>query len=167
MKKALLLIDHGSRLAEANEMLECMANLVQALAGPDIIVRAAHMELAEPDIPAGFASCIEAGATEVVAFPYMLSPGRHATSDIPLLVSEAAARFPDVAWSVTTAFGVHEKLAEVILLRAGLQPAATLTAAEVCRCWHPSTPGACGEACRPRQAEVSAQLAAEATIERS
>ena len=160
--KALLLIDHGSRLAEANEMLDCMANLVQALTGPDVIVRAAHMELADPDIPAGFASCVEAGATEVVAFPYMLSPGRHATSDIPTLVAEAAERFPGITWQVTTAFGVHEKLAEVILLRAGLERSAAAHAvAEVCRCWHPSTPGACGDACRARQAELTAQIAAE------
>ena len=27
--RAILLIDHGSRRAEANEMLHCMANLVQ------------------------------------------------------------------------------------------------------------------------------------------
>lgn len=129
-------------------MLECMANLVQSMAGPDIIVRAAHMELAEPDIPTGFASCVEAGATEVIAFPYMLSPGRHATSDIPLLVSEAAGRFPEIAWSVTTAFGVHEKLAEVILLRAGLDPAPAVASSGPSRCWHPTSATACGEACR-------------------
>ncbi len=146
--KSLLLIDHGSRLAAANEMLECMANLVQSLAGPDVIVRAAHMELAEPDIPAGFAACVEAGATEVIAFPYMLSPGRHATSDIPTLVAGAAARFPEIAWRVTSAFGVNEKLAEVILLRAGLDPAPTLATAGPSRCWHPVATGSCGEACR-------------------
>ena len=37
--KAILLIDHGSQRAEANEMMNCMANLVQTMAGPDIIVR--------------------------------------------------------------------------------------------------------------------------------
>lgn len=158
--KAILLIDHGSRLAEANEMLACMANLVQALVGEAAVVRYAHMELAEPDIPAGFRSCVEAGAAEVVAFPYMLSPGRHATSDIPRLVAEAAAAHPEVAWRVTTAFGVHEKLAEVVLERAGVEPAQLLTAAEACRCWHPSrSRTACGDACRAgRRSAVGARL---------
>ena len=51
--KAILLIDHGSRRDAANEMMDCMANLVQAMAGPDVVVRYAHMELAEPSIAAG------------------------------------------------------------------------------------------------------------------
>lgn len=147
--QSILLIDHGSRRGEANEMLACMANLVQQLVGDAVVVEHAHMELAEPDIPAGFARCVARGATEVVAFPYMLSPGRHATSDIPRLVAEAAAAHPGVAWRVTAAFGVHEQVAEVILLRAGIAPARRLTAAEACRCWHASGSGtACGEACR-------------------
>jgi hypothetical protein len=36
--KAILIVDHGSRLREANDMLVCMANLIQTMAGPDIIV---------------------------------------------------------------------------------------------------------------------------------
>lgn len=118
--KSILLIDHGSRREAANNMLECVANMVQQLAGSDVIVRFAHMELAEPSITEGFAQCVEAGATEVIAFPYMLSPGRHATADIPRMVEEAALAHPQAAYSVTPAFGVHEKLAEVVLERAGL-----------------------------------------------
>ncbi|HEX3158324.1 MAG TPA: CbiX/SirB N-terminal domain-containing protein [Gemmatimonadaceae bacterium] len=152
--KAILLIDHGSRLAQANHMLECMANLVQAMVGGSAIVRHAHMELAEPDIGQGVDACVAAGADEVIAFPYMLSPGRHSTSDIPRLVAHAAARHPGVTVRTTASFGVHEKLAEVILLRAGVAPVLLPDAASACRCWHPSRSGtACGDACRARTAE--------------
>ena len=145
MRKAILIIDHGSRRGEANEMLDCVARLVQAMAGDDVVVRHAHMELAEPSIEAGFAACVDAGATEVVAFPYMLSPGKHSTGDIPRLVAAAAARHPGVAFSVTPAFGVHEKLAELILLRAGVESRPV----DADRCWHPSgEPRTCGDACR-------------------
>jgi sirohydrochlorin ferrochelatase len=147
--KAVLLIDHGSRRDEANEMMNCMANLVQAMAGADVVVRYAHMELCEPSISAGVQSCVQAGATELIVFPYMLSPGKHSTGDIPRMVAEAVARHPDVSVRVTTAFGVHEKLAEVILSRAGLPVANPLTSDEVTRCWHSSRSGvACGDACR-------------------
>ncbi len=146
--KAILIIDHGSRRTEANEMLACVANLVQAQAGRDVVVRFAHMELAEPTIDQGFAACVQAGATEVIAFPYMLSPGKHSTGDIPRLVAAAAAAFPDVPFTVTAAFGVHEKLGEVILERAGIE-GRVLTADEACRCWDPSgIAGTCGDACR-------------------
>lgn len=162
--KSILLIDHGSRLREANEMLDCMGRLVQALVGDGVVVRHAHMELAAPTIAEGFSACVAAGATEVIAFPYMLSPGRHSTSDIPRLVADAAAAHPDVEWRVTPAFGVHEKLAEVILVRSGIEQRVQLTARDACRCWHTSQSGtACGAACRAhdeaavalRQAEVA------------
>jgi sirohydrochlorin ferrochelatase len=118
--KAILLIDHGSVRAEANEMLEAVAALVRQIAGSGVIVQAAHMELAKPSIAGGFRHCVEDGATEVIAFPYMLSPGKHSTRDIPRLVAEAAAAFPGVAYRVTEAFGLHEKLAEVVLERTGV-----------------------------------------------
>lgn len=147
--RAILLIDHGSKREEANRMLECMAGLVRHLAGPEVIVAHAHMELAPPSIAEGFAECVRRGAAEVVAFPYMLSPGKHSVNDIPRMVAEAAAGFPGTRFQVTPAFGVHEKLAEIILLRAGLEAARGLTPGEAARCWHPTqNTTACGDACR-------------------
>jgi len=118
--KAILLIDHGSRREEANEMLGSMAELVQKQVGGAAVVRYAHMELAEPSIARGFGDCVEAGADEIIAFPYMLSPGKHSTADIPRMVAEAAAPYPGVRYRVTPAFGVHEKLGEIIAERAGV-----------------------------------------------
>ena len=147
--KAILLVDHGSRRSEANEMMDCMANLVQAVAGPGVVVRYAHMELCGPSISAGVRNCVEAGATELIVFPYMLSPGKHSTGDIPRLVAEAAEDYPELDVRVTNAFGVHEQLAKVILERAGLPVANPLSTEEASRCWHSSQDGtACGDACR-------------------
>jgi hypothetical protein len=65
------------------------------------------------------------------------------------MVAEAAAPFPKLTVRVTSAFGVHEKLAELILGRAGLPVAHPLTSEEAARCWHSSKSGtACGDACR-------------------
>lgn len=150
--KAILLIDHGSVKAEANHMLECMGALVQQLAGDEAIVRIAHMELAEPSVNEGFAACVEAGATEVVAFPYMLSPGKHSTRDIPRMVGEVAARFPGVRYTVTAAFGVNERLAEAVLERVGVPVSEQALGGSECRsaCMRPA--GAperyCGAGCR-------------------
>jgi sirohydrochlorin ferrochelatase len=147
--KAILLIDHGSRRSEANEMMDCMANLVQAVAGPEVIVRYAHMEIVEPSISSGVRSCVEAGATELIVFPYMLSPGKHSTGDIPRLVAAAATVYPTLEVRVTNAFGVHEKLAELILERAGLPLASPAVGPMANHCWHSTQSGtACGDACR-------------------
>ena len=151
--KGILIVDHGSVRAEANEMLICMSNLLQTMAGPEVVVRYAHMDLAEPDIRRGFTDCVEAGATDITVFPYMLSPGRHSTADIPRMVAAAASAFPRVAFSVTPAFGVHEKLAEVILDRAGIEPVRSFEGADADRCWDPEcSEKLCGDACRAKTA---------------
>lgn len=150
--KAILIVDHGSRKQEANDMLTCMANLVQAMSGPDVIVRPAHMELARPSIADGFLSCVQAGATEVTVFPYMLSPGKHSTADIPRMVAEAAVSHPSVSFSVTPAFGVHEKLGEIILSRAGVDVSPVFSESDPARCWDPAcSETLCGAACRAKQ----------------
>jgi sirohydrochlorin ferrochelatase len=119
MPIALLLVDHGSRQAEANQALEETAALIRARR-PDLIVRIAHMELAPPTVAEGFAQCVADGATEVIVHPYMLAAGRHATQDIPRLVAAAAASHPAIISRVTEPLGVHGKLAEIVLQRAGL-----------------------------------------------
>lgn len=154
--RSILLIDHGSVRPEANHMLACAANLLQQMVGESVLVRHAHMELAEPTIAQGLAECVRGGATEVIAFPYMLSPGKHVTRDVPRLVSEAAREFPGVACRVTGAFGVHEKLAELIALRTGVEISASPSLADPCRCWEPNDKvGSCGSACAALAAESS------------
>lgn len=153
--RAILLVDHGSVKPEANNMLDCVANLLQSMVGPDVLVRAAHMELAEPLIPAGVDACVEAGATELVVFPYMLSPGKHSTRDIPRMVAEAAKPYPNLTVRVTPAFGVHAKLAEVVAERAGVELVGE--AADASRCWNPAgAVGTCGDACCARTARMTA-----------
>ena len=155
--KGILVVDHGSVRAEANDMLRCMANLLQTMVGPNVIVSYAHMDLAQPDIRRGFTDCVERGATDVTVFPYMLSPGRHSTTDIPRMVADAAKTFPHVIFNVTPAFGVHEKLAELILDRAGIEAVKAFVGAEADRCWDPDcSETLCGDACRARTARQTA-----------
>lgn len=125
--KGILIIDHGSVREAANQMLDSVGELVQRMAGDSVVVRIAHMELAAPSIADGFASCVAAGATEIVAFPYMLSPGKHSTRDIPRMVAEVAVGHPGVSVQVTPAFGVSEQLASLVLERAGVTPAESST----------------------------------------
>ncbi len=123
-KVGILLVDHGSRFPEANDMLADVAALVKRLADLDC-VQYSHMELAEPTIAQGFAACVREGATAVVVHPYFLSPGRHSTHDIPRLVHEAARAFPGVEYCITEPLGLHPKIGEVVLERAGISlPAA-------------------------------------------
>ncbi len=104
-------------------MLSDVAALVRDVAEDAAIVHIAHMELAEPSIATGFAACVRDGATEVVVFPYMLSPGKHSILDIPRMVAEVARAHPAVTFFVTPPFGVERELAQIIARRAGLDRA--------------------------------------------
>ncbi len=118
MTRAILLVDHGSRRAEANQALEQVAALLRERA-PGCIVEIAHMELAPPTLAEGIKACVAAGAREIVVHPYFLAAGNHSTRDIPALAREAARSHPDVTVRVSDPLGPHPKLIEVILDRIG------------------------------------------------
>ena len=114
--KAILLVDHGSVKAEANELLGEIVRLVERIA-PDYHVEAAHMELTPPDIADAVAACVKAGSTDITVMPYMLAPGRHSTDDIPRMALEAAERHEGVRVRVSEPLGADSRLAEIILAR--------------------------------------------------
>lgn len=118
MKKALIIVDHGSVFQEANEQLAKIAELLRGREHGFDIVRHAHMELAPPTIAEAFDDCVREGADEITVHPYFLAPGRHSTTDIPRLVLEAASKHQGVACRVTAPLGVHEKILELVLERA-------------------------------------------------
>jgi sirohydrochlorin ferrochelatase len=114
---ALIVIDHGSRLGEANEMLSAVADRLRSRAQYPI-VEYAHMELAPPDLKTAFARCVERGARQIVIVPYFLSPGNHASNDIPAQAVEAAAPYPEVSWRVASPLGLDDRLLDVVEFRA-------------------------------------------------
>ena len=115
MKRAIILVDHGSRRPEANAMLEDVARLLRRLTVDTVL--AAHMDLAEPTVAQAFDAAVEAGADFVFVFPYFLSPGRHSREDIPRMCAEAAARHPNVRWHCSGPIGLDPTVAELVLRR--------------------------------------------------
>jgi sirohydrochlorin ferrochelatase len=112
----LVIVDHGSKKAAANDMLLDVALMFKRVSRCPI-VEPAHMELADPSIDQAFDKCVDQGATFVVVHPYFLSPGRHSTTDIPRMVAAAAARHPGVRYHVTQPLGLDEKIAHLMLQR--------------------------------------------------
>ena len=114
-KMAFIIVDHGSRKAEANDMLLDIVSKYKDLYGVDI-VEAAHMELAEPSISTAFRRCVEQGARTIVCHPYFLSRGRHVQEDIPSLLKAAAEEHPglQIVYSITQPLGAYDKILELM-----------------------------------------------------
>jgi len=119
MKTGIIIVDHGSRRAQSNEMLEEVARLFgERFAQTYDIVEPAHMELAEPSIATAYATCVKRGATRVVVCPFFLGPGKHWTGDIPRLAAKAAADHPGTRYHVTMPLGIDDLILELLFKRA-------------------------------------------------
>ncbi len=109
----VIIVDHGSRRSESNQMLEAFVEMFRA-AGRFGVVEAAHMELASPSIAEAFDRCVARGAKRIVVSPYFLSPGKHWNQDIPQLAAAAAAKHPGVEFLVTAPIGLHPMMVDVV-----------------------------------------------------
>ena len=116
-RRAVLLLDHGSRRAEANALLDEVAALVKGRLGHGAIVEPAHMEIAEPTFAKAVARCVEQGATLIVVHPFMLAPGRHVSEDLPTLVEESGSAHEGVAFVVAAPLGSHAGVIDAVIER--------------------------------------------------
>ena len=72
---AIVIVDHGSRRAESNRLLEEVARLFgNRFAQKYDIVEPAHMELDEPSLATAYRACVTKGAKQVVIVPFFLVP---------------------------------------------------------------------------------------------
>ncbi len=118
--RSILIVDHGSRLAAANQLVERVAEQLQrrlAERGEAAPVHVAHLEIASPDFAEGLAACLTDSPREVVVMPFFLAPGRHGTRDIPALVAAARERHPEITFRTTGLLGDGDALADVVLTR--------------------------------------------------
>eukprot|EP01041_Mallomonas_annulata_P008110 gene8110-16652_t len=81
----IILVDHGSRRSDANDMLIQIAQKYKAFTEFSI-VEPAHMELVEPSI----------------------STGKHVVEDIPSLMTDAARLHNGVTFTITEPLGVQK-----------------------------------------------------------
>ncbi len=119
MKHGIIIVDHGSRRVESNQMLEEVAALfAKRFAQTYEVVEPAHMEICEPSIATAYHRCAQRGATRIVVCPFFLGPGKHWTSDIPRLAAEAAANHPGTRYHITMPLGVDDLILDLLNKRA-------------------------------------------------
>lgn len=102
-KFSVVIIDHGSRVKEANEALHKLCDKYALKSNLD--VEPAHMELAEPSIRSACEKCILKGSKTIICYPYFLSKGRHVTEDIPKLIEEVQRDHPTITITLCEPLG--------------------------------------------------------------
>ena len=118
MKTAILMMAHGSRIAEANDAAYKVAEMVREQTGFEI-VEVSFRELHEPNIQSGIDTCVLKGAERILLMPYFLFMGAHVKHDLPEEIAEAQKRYPELIMAMGSHLGVHRKLAEIEAERIG------------------------------------------------
>ncbi len=118
-KTGIVIVDHGSRRAESNAMLEEVARQFgERFRQTHEIVEPAHMEICEPSIATAYAACVARGATRIMVLPFFLGPGKHWTKDIPALAAEAAVKHPGTQYHVAMPLGIDDLILDLLNKRA-------------------------------------------------
>ncbi|CAM3905733.1 sirohydrochlorin chelatase [Alkalicoccus chagannorensis] len=115
--QGVLYVGHGSRVpqaaANAASMMEQVKEHVDAG-----LQEICFLELAEPDIRAGFAALAERGATSIAVVPVLLLSAGHYYQDIPAELDKAKEDHPHIRVTYGRPLGVQDRIIDVMHDRA-------------------------------------------------
>jgi len=113
MKQALLLFAHGARDASWALPFEDVARRI-ALQSPHTPVVLAYLEFLSPNVVEAARGLAETGCTEVSVVPLFLGAGGHVRKDLPQLLEQLRARYPQVVWRLHPAIGETERVVQAM-----------------------------------------------------
>ena len=112
--KAVLLISHGSRSPKTKEEISALVKDLKVHSGIPIF-EYAFLEIEHPSIPEGIDICVAQGAREIIVLLNFLNSGRHVDTDIPQIVDQAAKKYPQVRFAISSPVGQHPKIASLFI----------------------------------------------------
>ncbi len=112
----VILFAHGSPVAEANQGVAALARQVAEKLEAEFVT-AAFLDSAPPDLGAALAEAARRGVSRVVVMPYFLTMGLHLRRDLPRLMAEQRARFPQLEIIVSESLEGYPGMVEAVLGR--------------------------------------------------
>jgi sirohydrochlorin cobaltochelatase len=113
LQKAIVLFAHGSRDPLWHQPMEAVAQRIR-LQSMDATVACAYLELSQPDLPDTVAELTAQGVHHITILPMFLGVGRHAREDLPELVVQLKARYPEVQFQLQPAIGEDARLLDLL-----------------------------------------------------
>jgi precorrin-8X/cobalt-precorrin-8 methylmutase len=112
----ILIISHGSPRADANrgftDVVERVASRLEGAA-----VLPAFFSIVRPDIPDQVAALAGQGLRRIVLMPYFLYSGQHVIVDIPAILGQCRARFPEIELELLPTLESDPALEDVVVER--------------------------------------------------
>ena len=113
---AIILFGHGSRVEDANEGVRSLARQIEE-AGPYRHVRAAFLELGQPNLAGAVDEAVSAGFELVIVIPFFLTLGIHLRRDLPNLIAPLKQKHTQAQIKVGQSLEGHPMMASIILSR--------------------------------------------------
>lgn len=113
---ALLVVAHGTPLADANAPIEQVLKRVaqQAEYGSALV---GYLDCNEPSIPHAFARLAATGVRRIDVLPYFLHLGRHVRADLPEHFAAARAAYPQIDIRIAQHLDYDPLLAQAVAER--------------------------------------------------
>ena len=110
---SIVFFAHGSRDPLWRKPIEAIAARTVALTSA-VQVRCAYLELTEPSLPDCVAELAQLGSETIKVVPLFLGVGRHAREDLPVIMAELMARYPQIKFKLQPAIGEDERLVDLV-----------------------------------------------------
>lgn len=119
----IVLFAHGSRDPQWHQPIQAVQRQIQGLQ-PDTPVVCAYLELSTPNLAQATEMLMKVGVRAVTIVPLLLGVGKHAREDLPALVVELQAAYPQISMTLRPAVGEDPRLIR-LLAEIALSPNAT------------------------------------------
>ena len=115
-REGVLLLAHGSRLAETEETMRTIKTYVaQELA--EVPVEIGFLQFSKTDLRHGLEALIKQGARRIKVIPYFLFNGVHIREDIPAEIAAFTKERPDITVTLGATLGAEPALAKLLVQR--------------------------------------------------
>jgi sirohydrochlorin ferrochelatase len=112
----ILILAHGSKRQETEEILNSLIEKVKVKSGVDQVYPA-FLQFSEQNLGKGIDLLVDKGANRIRIIPMFLFDGIHVTQDIPNELNEIKAKYPEVEIKMSRHIGDDDKLADIIVER--------------------------------------------------
>jgi sirohydrochlorin cobaltochelatase len=113
LMRGIVLFAHGSRDPLWHKPVEAVALAVRHKE-PGALVACAYLEWSTPTLDEACEGLIAQGAHEISVLPLFLGVGKHARQDLPELVAQMTARWPNIAFQLQAAVGENARLVALL-----------------------------------------------------
>lgn len=112
MKKAIIVIAHGSREKTANrdffDLLKRFKKYTEAW------VEGAFLEMISPAIDDAIAACVKKKTQQIILVPLLLFKGKHIQKDIPEALARAKMKHPELDFHLASPLYDHPLLLKIV-----------------------------------------------------